>query len=425
MLSRTKIEVGLGLLLLSILIYQNLEKHSTFNVRQDPVEKSFNLKTQIEEDLQKALYINKTSPDYATWKQSEYSSEDVFKNILAMKSKEGWKVLCHSILKLKPEDLVFFTQEIARPEYQKYLPESCLWESKTHTQDSQDFEQISQSNVKKQIHLYFSPFEKRFLINTTQNKQKKTFFNHVQITVNPYQDPLFIKGNLKQNEFALTFAIRSPLNAYKERILHQMLKTFSKNQIFTTFFITEKEILENPSLFFEILSYGHSMGILNYTKNNAPSISVRDTEKQTLKTKKMVLEMLKTKHTSWRRSARETFYYQIPPIISFDTTDAPDKLHTMLRKNGLIWLSWNIDANDWKLRNPKTLFKHLLSEMKNNGKGVIRFQDINEQTAIILPKLLNEFKKKEYKNVSFLTHPSVISKNTPTTATKHLITRIP
>jgi len=63
---------------------------------------------------------------------------------------------------------------------------------------------------------------------------------------------------------------------------------------------------------------------------------------------------------------------------------------------------WNMDSQDWKIRDPHRLFLNVLQQIDQRGRGIILFHDIHEQTVIVLPHVLAELRARHLQTVVFV-----------------------
>ena len=78
-----------------------------------------------------------------------------------------------------------------------------------------------------------------------------------------------------------------------------------------------------------------------------------------------------------------------------------------VQKRGNTTFFWNMDSEDWKIRNPHQLFLNVLQQLDHARRGIILFHDIHEQTVIVLPHLLQELRVRGFKTVVFVPQGSV------------------
>ena len=61
-----------------------------------------------------------------------------------------------------------------------------------------------------------------------------------------------------------------------------------------------------------------------------------------------------------------------------------------------------MDSEDWRTRDPHKLFLNVLAQIDREGRGIILFHDIHEQTLIVLPHVLAELAARHMKTVVFV-----------------------
>lgn len=83
-------------------------------------------------------------------------------------------------------------------------------------------------------------------------------------------------------------------------------------------------------------------------------------------------------------------------------------LRSKIASHNLIHIFWNVDTLDWKDKNPESIFKRTLLQMKKSPKnsGVILFHDIHSQT-VTASKMVMEYLSKE--NLTVCTVGDVIN----------------
>ena len=86
-----------------------------------------------------------------------------------------------------------------------------------------------------------------------------------------------------------------------------------------------------------------------------------------------------------------------------------------VQKRGNTTFFWNMDSNDWRIRDPHKLFVNVLAEIDRAKHGIILFHDIHEQTVIVLPHVLAELRARHLRTVVFVAAPPAVGR-TPTVA---------
>ncbi|HAR43796.1 MAG TPA: hypothetical protein DCS07_14365 [Bdellovibrionales bacterium] len=65
---------------------------------------------------------------------------------------------------------------------------------------------------------------------------------------------------------------------------------------------------------------------------------------------------------------------------------------------------WTMDTRDWQIRDPEALYQNTLKELNREKGGIILFHDVHEQTVLILPRLLNELRARNFTTYVFVPH---------------------
>jgi hypothetical protein len=86
-------------------------------------------------------------------------------------------------------------------------------------------------------------------------------------------------------------------------------------------------------------------------------------------------------------------FFRIPGLIRADVVEK-----YMAEKRIQIW-SADFPADDWKHLGASEVMKRALSRLEAHGKGVLLLHDIQPATALMLPSLLRELKRRGYRVV--------------------------
>jgi peptidoglycan/xylan/chitin deacetylase (PgdA/CDA1 family) len=76
-----------------------------------------------------------------------------------------------------------------------------------------------------------------------------------------------------------------------------------------------------------------------------------------------------------------------------------------VQRRGNTTFGWNMDSQDWRIRDPHKLFLNVLAELDRAQHGIILFHDIHEQTVIVLPHVLAELRARGMRAVVFVPAP--------------------
>ena len=77
-----------------------------------------------------------------------------------------------------------------------------------------------------------------------------------------------------------------------------------------------------------------------------------------------------------------------------------DQLEYLGQQN-VVSFFWNIDTFDWKIKDPEELLKFSIKKIKEKPSGIILMHDIHNQTADMLPYLLDYLNSRSAQTVIF------------------------
>lgn len=66
------------------------------------------------------------------------------------------------------------------------------------------------------------------------------------------------------------------------------------------------------------------------------------------------------------------------------------EIRSRLEQAGLVHVYWNVDTLDWQDRNPDTLYARTMKQVRAQGRGIILFHDIHNQTVAASPRVMDE-----------------------------------
>jgi hypothetical protein len=107
-------------------------------------------------------------------------------------------------------------------------------------------------------------------------------------------------------------------------------------------------------------------------------------------------------------------FFRIPGLIRADVIEKH-----MAEKHIQIW-STDFLADDWKHLSAGEVMKRALTRLEQHGKGILLLHDIQPATAMMLPRLLQELKRRGYKIVQVVAATPDMPK-TPTTPEQWLV----
>jgi peptidoglycan/xylan/chitin deacetylase (PgdA/CDA1 family) len=217
---------------------------------------------------------------------------------------------------------------------------------------------------------------------------------HARIGTMSYPETL----PLQDHEVVLTFD-DGPLPPYSNRVL----ETLASQCVKATYFLVGRMARAYPDVVRKIHEAGHTIGTHTqshlYTYNRmAPA--------------KVHAEMddgIASAAAALGNADGVAPFFRIPGLIRANVVE-----NYMAEKHIQIW-SADFPADDWKHLGASEVLKRALSRLDHYGKGVLLLHDIQPATAMMLPRLLKELKRRGYRVVHVVPATADMPK-TPTTA---------
>jgi peptidoglycan/xylan/chitin deacetylase (PgdA/CDA1 family) len=187
---------------------------------------------------------------------------------------------------------------------------------------------------------------------------------------------------LRRKEVVLTFD-DGPLAGATPRVLEALAAECVK----ATFFMVGRMALSYPGLVREVAAAGHTIGTHSYShpkymKNLALASAARNIERG-----------FEAVAAALGDSAEPAPFFRFPGLSRSSALDA------YLLDRGLAVFSADIVGDDWRGISPSQILKRVLSRLERQGSGIILLHDIKQETADMLPRLLDELKARGYKIV--------------------------
>ncbi len=214
--------------------------------------------------------------------------------------------------------------------------------------------------------------------------QRQTFFlgeksvdviNGVPVYSRNLMDGSISDLGLKTGEIILTFD-DGPHPTRSSAIL----KTLNQFEIKAVFFSLGKSILQNPKIAQEIVQSGNIYGSHSQTHANLIRLSKEAAQKEIAEGHRNMVSAVGVDSQFFRF-----------PYGSFNNS-----LVQYLQQHSVSHFFWNIDSLDWKYANVGVLYENIIQEINREKKGVLLFHDIHEQTASVLPAILQELQAAGY-----------------------------
>jgi peptidoglycan/xylan/chitin deacetylase (PgdA/CDA1 family) len=201
---------------------------------------------------------------------------------------------------------------------------------------------------------------------------------------------------LADREVVLTFD-DGPLPPYSTRIL----ETLAANCVKATYFMVGRMARAYPDMVRKIHDAGHSVGTHSwshpYTFGRMPIA----------KAHQEMDDGIKAAADALGNPDEVAPFFRIPGLIRANVVE-----NYMAEKHIQIW-SADFPVDDWKHLSATEVMKRALTRLDHYGKGVILLHDIQPATAMMLPRLLQELKRRNYRIV----HVVPATADTPKTPT--------
>jgi peptidoglycan/xylan/chitin deacetylase (PgdA/CDA1 family) len=201
---------------------------------------------------------------------------------------------------------------------------------------------------------------------------------HARIGTMQYHETL----PLADHEVVLTFD-DGPLLPYSNRVL----ETLASQCVKATYFLVGRMARAYPEMVRKIHDAGHSVGTHTmshpYTFNRmAPAKAHAEMD-----------DGIASAAAALGNPSEVAPFFRIPGLIRADVIEK-----YMAEKQIQIW-SADFPADDWKHLSAGEVMKRALSRLEAHGKGVLLLHDIQPATAMMLPRLLQELKRRGYRVV--------------------------
>lgn len=178
----------------------------------------------------------------------------------------------------------------------------------------------------------------------------------------------------------------------------QILDHLKTHGVKATFFVLSKQI-ENSAFKAHALraaAEGHAMASHSYTHAQIPNLGAVGREKEITTALKVFENILGSK----------TSYFRLPYGAGVNVASVRQKL----KEANVIHVFWNVDTLDWQDRDPQSILRRSLAQMKAVGnKGVILFHDIHAQ-SVIASELVMRHLKDPANAICPVTIPAVVDK---------------
>lgn len=187
---------------------------------------------------------------------------------------------------------------------------------------------------------------------------------------------------LKKKEVVLTFD-----DGPRAGITEPILRALAEECVLATFFAMGRAAREFPHLLARTAKEGHTIG--THTQSH-PLLTKQSNDGVRAEVRRGIASA----EAALQGSGRElSNFFRYPYLGRSKRTDG------IVKSFGLVGFHMNIDSWDWKDQTPDEMLKTTLRRTRGEGSGIVLFHDIQEKTAIALPKYLRILRQEGYKIV--------------------------
>lgn len=210
---------------------------------------------------------------------------------------------------------------------------------------------------------------------------------HRTITVSPKNTFLVGVDNharlgLKKKEIVLTFD-----DGPRAGITEPILKALAEECVLATFFAMGRSVREFPHLLARAAKEGHTIG--THTQSH-PLLTKRNNDGVAAEVRRGIASAEAALEGSGHELSN---FFRYPYLARSKRTDK------IVKSFGLVGFHMNIDSWDWKDQTPEEMLQTTLRRTRGEGSGIVLFHDIQEKTAVALPKYLRILRQEGYKIV--------------------------
>ena len=307
-----------------------------------------------------------TRKDHSDYRANPYHPTEIVERIHAMESDAAWGELCAELALLPDDELELFEDEVRKPEHARRM--RCA------------------PALLARVDAYWKEAARK--LGEAHPLAPAKLASHA-VAVDVSRPNVLRDGELPPRQIALTFD-DGPHATRTARVLAILAAAGVK----ATFFEIGRNAAAHPEIARQVLAAGHSVGSHTFTHADLPKVTEphAETEIETGDAAVTLALGLPPGHLPFFR-----FPYgaKTPAELAF------------VERRGYSTFFWNMDSDDWRTRDPHKLFLNVLAQIDREGRGIILFHDIHEQTVIVLPHVLAELAARRIDTVVF------VAKGTP------------
>lgn len=225
---------------------------------------------------------------------------------------------------------------------------------------------------------------------------------HIRLGMMQYPESL----PLADHEVVLTFD-DGPLPPHTGHVL----QTLASECVKATFFLVGRQARAYPDWVRKIYEAGHTIG--THSQNHPLRFNHMTTEQ--------IDQEVETGITSVAAALGDRNeiapFFRIPGLLRSDTVE-----HYLASKSLMAW-SADFPADDWRRISSKEIAARALRRIEARGRGMLLLHDIKPATAVALPIILHELKKRGYHIVHVVPasaeHPKTVTRIADWASRKH------
>jgi peptidoglycan/xylan/chitin deacetylase (PgdA/CDA1 family) len=160
----------------------------------------------------------------------------------------------------------------------------------------------------------------------------------------------------------------------------RLLDIFDKESLLVNFFLVGRRVAASPDIVEDEYSRGHVIGNHSLSHKNLPKETYEEG----------VIEI---------ESGFEKIFDAINayvPFFRFPYGAYTAELRAYNKELGRTEFYWNIDTEDWKIRDPEKLFKNVMQVIEAERRGIVLFHDVHPQTIAVMPFVLESLREAGY-----------------------------
>jgi peptidoglycan-N-acetylglucosamine deacetylase len=306
-----------------------------------------------------------TSKELRDYRASPYHPTAIVERIHTLESGAAWDELCGELALLPDDELELFEDEIRKPEHARHMRCASVLLARIDAHWKAAARQLGEAHP----------------LPTAAGAKLES----VAVPVDVSRPHELDTGDLPEGEIALTFddgphATRTP----------RVLAILAAAGVKATFFEIGRNAAAHPELSRAVRAAGHSVGSHTFTHPDLPKVPEAHAEAEVESGEASVALALGL-------APVDLAFFRFP----YGAKTPAEQAFVSRRGNSSFF--WNMDSEDWRIRDPHRLFVNVLQQIDRvHGRGIILFHDIHEQTVIVLPHVLAELSARHLKTVVFV-----------------------